>query len=88
MKNPELHNFAAYNTIWAVEFSVEQLLETQKKKVKWLPFLQTKRRDCKPNKFQASLLKGNGNMKEQYTLDTYSNPVTSDKSIKLLGIHI
>ena len=40
------------------------------------------------DKFQAIIVKRNSDMSNQYTLNIDGNQITSEKSVKLLGIHI
>ena len=72
----ELHNFADDNTISSTDFSVEKLLKT----------LERESQSVNADKFQAIIV--NSDMCNQYTLNIDGNQVTSEKSVKLLGINI
>ena len=89
VKNSELHNFADDNTISSAEFSVEKLLETLERESQIATdWFKENHMIVNPDKFQAIIVKRNSEMNDHYTLNIDGNQVTSEKSVKLLGISI
>ena len=88
-KESELHNFADGNTISSAEFSVEKLFKTLERESQIAAdWFKENNMIANGNKFQAIVMKRNSDMCNQYTLNNDGNQVTSEKSVKLLGINI
>ena len=89
VKESELHNFANDNTISSAEFSVKKLLKTLERESQIATdWLKENNMIVDADKFQVIILKRNSNMCNQYTLNIHGNQVTSEKSVKPLGINI
>ena len=89
VKESELHNFADDNTISSAEFSVQKLLKTLERETQIASdWFKENNMIVNADKFEAIIVKRNSDMCNQYTINIDGNQVTSEKSVKLLGINI
>ena len=89
VKESELHNFTDDNTISLAEFSVEKLLKTLERESQIVTdWFRENNMIVNADTFQAIIVKRNSDMCNQYTLNIDGSQVTSEKSVKLLGINI
>ena len=89
VKESEQHNFADDNTISSADSSVEKLLKSLERESQIATdWFKENNMIVNTDKFQAIIVKRNSDMCNQYTLNIDGNQVTSEKSVKLLGINI
>ena len=88
VKESEQHNFADDNTISSADFPVEKLLKSLERESQIATdWFKENNMIVNTDKFQAIIVKRNSDMCNQYTLNIDGNQVTSEKSVKLLGIN-
>ena len=88
VKESELHISVDDNTISSAEFSVEKLLKTLERESQIATdWSKENNMIVSADKFQAIMVKRNSDMCNQYTLNIDGSQLTSEKSVKLLGIN-